>query len=77
VERAIEEQGALGAQVLTSTQGRPLDHTDYDPFFALMAELDRPIWIHPNRTVQWSDVPAHRARVALRPLRSRRLAHGH
>jgi uncharacterized protein len=57
VERAIEEHGALGAQVLTSTQGRPLDHPDYEPFFALMAELDRPIWIHPNRTVQWSDFP--------------------
>jgi uncharacterized protein len=57
VERAIEEQGALGAQVLTSTQGRALDHPDYEPFFALMAELDRTIWIHPNRTVQWSDFP--------------------
>lgn len=57
VERAIEEQRALGAQVLTSTQGRPLDHRDYEAFFALMAELDRPIWIHPNRTVQWSDFP--------------------
>jgi predicted TIM-barrel fold metal-dependent hydrolase len=57
VERAIEERGALGAQVLTSTQGHALDHPDYEPFFALMAELDRPIWIHPNRTVQWSDFP--------------------
>jgi aminocarboxymuconate-semialdehyde decarboxylase len=57
VRRAIEEQSALGAQVLTSTQGRALDHPDFEPFFALMAELDRPIWIHPNRTVQWSDFP--------------------
>jgi uncharacterized protein len=57
VERAIEAKGAMGAQVLTSTQGRALDHPDYEPFFALMAGLDRPIWIHPNRTVQWSDFP--------------------
>jgi predicted TIM-barrel fold metal-dependent hydrolase len=57
VERAIAERGALGAQVFTSMQGRSLDHPDYEPFFALMAELDRPIWIHPNRTVQWSDFP--------------------
>jgi uncharacterized protein len=57
LERAIEEGGALGAQVLTSTQGHALDHPDYEPFFALMAELDRTIWIHPNRTVQWSDFP--------------------
>jgi predicted TIM-barrel fold metal-dependent hydrolase len=47
--------GALGAQVFASTQGRCLDHPDYEPFFALMAELDRPIWIHPNR--RWPDFP--------------------
>jgi aminocarboxymuconate-semialdehyde decarboxylase len=49
--------GALGVQVFTAMQGRCLDHPDYEPFFALMARLDRPIWIHPNRTVQWSDFP--------------------
>jgi aminocarboxymuconate-semialdehyde decarboxylase len=56
IERAIGE-GALGVQVYTAIQGRCLDHPDYEPFFELMAELDRPIWIHPNRTVQWSDFP--------------------
>jgi predicted TIM-barrel fold metal-dependent hydrolase len=56
VEEAIGE-GALGAQVYTSMQGRCLDHPDYEPFFGRMAELDRAIWIHPNRTVQWSDFP--------------------
>jgi uncharacterized protein len=56
LERAIAE-GALGAQVFTSMQGRSLDHPDYEPFFALMAGLGRPIWIHPNRTVEWSDFP--------------------
>jgi uncharacterized protein len=56
IERAID-QGALGVQVFTAMQGRCLDHPDYEPFFALMAELERPIWIHPNRTVQWSDFP--------------------
>jgi uncharacterized protein len=57
---AIEEsigEGALGVQVFTSMQGRCLDHPDYEPFFELMARLDRPVWIHPNRTVQWSDFP--------------------
>jgi aminocarboxymuconate-semialdehyde decarboxylase len=57
LRETIEQGGALGAQVFTSMQGRCLDHPDYEPFFALMAELDRPIWIHPNRTVQWSDFP--------------------
>jgi uncharacterized protein len=56
IEEAIGE-GALGVQVFTAMQGRCLDHPDYEPFFARMAGLDRPIWIHPNRTVQWSDFP--------------------
>jgi uncharacterized protein len=56
VEEAIGE-GALGVQMFTAMQGRCLDHPDYEPFFALMAQLDRPVWIHPNRTVQWSDFP--------------------
>ncbi|MGV1047258.1 MAG: amidohydrolase family protein [Solirubrobacterales bacterium] len=55
---AIEESiraGAIGVQVFTRMQGRALDHPDFEPFFALMAELDRPIWIHPNRVL--SDFP--------------------
>ena len=56
IEQAIDE-GALGVQVFTAMQGRCLDHPDYEPFFALMARLDRTVWIHPNRTVQWSDFP--------------------
>jgi len=55
VEKAITEQGALGVQVFTRTQERPLDHPDFEPFFALMADLDRPIWIHPNRTIASED----------------------
>jgi aminocarboxymuconate-semialdehyde decarboxylase len=54
VEEAIEE-GALGVQMFTAIQGRCLDHSDYEPFFGLMARLGRPIWIHPNRT--WPDFP--------------------
>lgn len=56
VSEAIDA-GALGVQVFTAMQGRCLDHPDYEPFFELMAGLGRPIWIHPNRTVQWSDFP--------------------
>ncbi|MBV9473959.1 MAG: amidohydrolase [Solirubrobacterales bacterium] len=57
LREAIEQRGALGAQVFTHIQGRCLDHPDYEPLFELMATIDRPIWIHPNRTVQWSDFP--------------------
>jgi aminocarboxymuconate-semialdehyde decarboxylase len=57
LEEEIEGRGALGAQVFTHIQGHCLDHPDYEPFFELMARLDRPIWIHPNRTIAWSDFP--------------------
>lgn len=57
LEETIEQHGATGAQVFTHVQGNCLDHPDYEPFFELMARLERPIWIHPNRTVQWSDFP--------------------
>jgi len=56
IEQAIAG-GALGVQVYTQIQGRCLDHPEFEPFFALMARLERPIWIHPNRTAQWSDFP--------------------
>lgn len=56
IEEAIDA-GALGVQVFTAMQGRCLDHPDYEAFFELMARLDRTVWIHPNRTVQWSDFP--------------------
>jgi len=56
IEQAIGE-GALGAQVYTHIQGRCLDEPRFEPFFELMAKLERPVWIHPNRSVQWSDFP--------------------
>jgi predicted TIM-barrel fold metal-dependent hydrolase len=57
LEEEIEGRGALGAQTFTHIQGRCVDHPDYEPFFELMARLDRPIWLHPNRTIAWSDFP--------------------
>lgn len=55
--REALDAGALGAQVFTHIQGRPLDDPAFESFFEMMAELDRPVWIHPNRTAQWSDYP--------------------
>jgi aminocarboxymuconate-semialdehyde decarboxylase len=56
--RAVNELGAGGIQVFTNIAGRPLDHDDFRPLFAAMAELDRPIWLHPARTAAISDYPA-------------------
>jgi aminocarboxymuconate-semialdehyde decarboxylase len=57
LQQAIEHDGALGVQVFTQIQGKCLDQPEFEPFFELMAKLDRPIWIHPNRTAQQSEFP--------------------
>jgi aminocarboxymuconate-semialdehyde decarboxylase len=56
--RAINDLGAGGVQVFTPLAGRPLDDPDFEPVFATLAELDRPIWLHPARTAAMPDYPA-------------------
>jgi aminocarboxymuconate-semialdehyde decarboxylase len=48
-ERATRELGALGVQIFTNVNELPLDDPRFAPLFATMAELDRPIWVHPAR----------------------------
>jgi predicted TIM-barrel fold metal-dependent hydrolase len=57
IERAIGELGALGIQIYTHVNGRPPDDPSFEPVFARMAELDRPIWVHPARNSSWPDYP--------------------
>ncbi len=47
--RAVGELGALGVQVYTHVNGSPLDTPEHLALFELMAELDRPVWLHPLR----------------------------
>ena len=54
-KRAIMGLGAVGVQVPTNVLGRPLDKPETMPLFDLMAELDRPVWIHPARGADFSD----------------------
>ncbi|HVB58849.1 MAG TPA: amidohydrolase family protein [Candidatus Acidoferrales bacterium] len=54
-ERAILELGAAGVQIYTNVNGRPLDEPEFLPFFAKMAELDRPVWMHPSRPATFAD----------------------
>lgn len=49
-QRAISQLGARGIQIYTNIAGRPLDLPEYRPIFAVMAEHDLPIWLHPART---------------------------
>ena len=59
-KRAITELGAVGVQVFSNVLGRPLDKPETMPLFDLMAELDRPIWIHPDRGADFPDYKSER-----------------
>jgi uncharacterized protein len=56
-KRAIKELGAVGVQIFSNVNGKPLDLPEYMPLFDLMAEIDLPIWIHPARG---ADVPDYK-----------------
>ena len=53
--RAINQLGAVGVQVFTNVLGRPLTAPETMPLFDLMAEFDRPIWLHPARGAEFPD----------------------
>jgi uncharacterized protein len=54
-ERAINELGALGVQIYTNIRGKPLDRPEFEPFFAAMNRLGKPIWMHPARAANHPD----------------------
>jgi predicted TIM-barrel fold metal-dependent hydrolase len=54
-DRAVKELGAVGVQIFTNVLGRPLDKPETMPLFDKMAELDRPIWMHPARGADFPD----------------------
>jgi aminocarboxymuconate-semialdehyde decarboxylase len=47
--------GALGVQIYTNIQGRPLDDPAFEPFFAAMAKSGATIWLHPARGANFPD----------------------
>ena len=54
-KRAIKDLRAVGVQIFTNVLGRPLTRPETMPLFDLMAELDRPIWMHPARGADFPD----------------------
>jgi uncharacterized protein len=54
-ERAVGQLGALGVQVFTNINGRPLYRPDTLPLFDLLAKLDLPMWMHPARGAETVD----------------------
>jgi aminocarboxymuconate-semialdehyde decarboxylase len=57
LDRAITALGAVGVQIEANINGVPLDDPRFDAFFARMAALERPIWIHPVHPPTWPDYP--------------------
>ena len=49
IDRAVLKLGAVGFQIYTNVNGRPLDEPDFLPIFEKMAERNVPIWLHPSR----------------------------
>ena len=54
-ERAVKDLKARGVQIFTNIAGKPLDLPEFDLFFAKMAALDLPVWLHPARTSSMPD----------------------
>ncbi len=54
-KRAINDLGAVGVQIFTNVLGRPLTKPETMPLFGAMAEMDRPIWMHPARGADFPD----------------------
>ena len=58
--RAIDQLGALGVQVFTNINGRPLYTKETLPIFDLMAHYDLPLWLHPARGAEVADYQSQR-----------------
>ena len=56
--RAVKDLGAGGVQIYTNIAGEPLDQKKFEPFFAAIAALDRPVWLHPARAAAMPDYPS-------------------
>ena len=54
-ERAVTHLGAAGCLVYSNVLSAPLSDPIYFPVFQKMAELDRPIWLHPIRGPEHAD----------------------
>lgn len=55
--RAATKLGALGAQIYTNVLGKPLDLPEFEPVFARAEELEKALWLHPQRSSTRSDFP--------------------
>lgn len=57
LERAVGEQGALGAQIFSNVNGLPLDDRRFDALYERVEALGKMLWLHPTRSARWPDYP--------------------
>jgi predicted TIM-barrel fold metal-dependent hydrolase len=55
IDRAVLKLGAVGFQLYSNVNGRPLDEPDFLPIFEKIAERNVPIWLHPSRSSAFPD----------------------
>jgi len=55
IDRAINELGLRGIQLLAPINDKPLDLPEYMPIYEKMVEYDLPIWVHPTRSADYPD----------------------
>lgn len=55
MDRAIDQLGAVGIQLYSNAAGKALDAPEFQPLFEMAATTDTPIWLHPERTADFSD----------------------
>ena len=57
VERAIKTLGLKGINLTSNINGKPLDLPEFEPFWALAAEMDFPVYFHPQGPIGNTDRP--------------------
>ena len=54
-DRAIKDLHFKGVQIFTPINDKPLDSAEFLPLYEKMCQYDLPIWIHPQREMDYPD----------------------
>ena len=57
LDYAVEQLGALGAQIYTHVHGTAMDAKEFDPFYEYAARQGKLLQVHPCRSSSWPDYP--------------------
>lgn len=55
MERAINELGFVGCELVVGPTVKRMDHPDFEPLFARAEALGAAVWLHPSRPMQYPD----------------------